>query len=157
LNREPSQAHETSGRSRSQAECSDKKRTGNARGNRRREAIFSFASPGTRVTEHHPLRAIRPMMDQALAALDAELDALSCTGRPSPPQPLLRFPDSSVAGRPHLQHTHAVLALRPAESFQCERHIDTMPSDPPARQAWTLLLIWQVFTHDFPTVAREAR
>jgi transposase len=44
------------------------------------------------VPERHPLRPIRAMVDQALAALDAEFEALySHTGRPSiPPEYLLR-------------------------------------------------------------------
>lgn len=71
-----------------------------------------------------------------------------------PPESLLRFPDSSVTGWPNLQYTHAVLAILPAERFQCERHVDTMPIDPPSRQAGTLRLLRQVFAHDFPTVAR---
>jgi len=38
--------------------------------------MFSYVSPGTRATERHPLRAFRTTMDQALAALDAELETL---------------------------------------------------------------------------------
>jgi transposase len=49
-------------------------------------------APEARLPERHPLRPIRVMVDQALAALDAEFEALySHTGRPSiPPEYLLR-------------------------------------------------------------------
>ena len=59
---------------------------------RRQETMFSYVAPEARVPERHPLRPIRAMVDQALAALDAEFEALySHTGRPSiPPEYLLR-------------------------------------------------------------------
>ena len=52
----------------------------------RQETMFSYVAPEARVPERHPLRAVRAMVDQALAALDAEFEALySHTGRPSIP------------------------------------------------------------------------
>ena len=54
--------------------------------------LFSYVSAEDRVPEHHPLRAIRPMVDAALARLSPRFDALySRIGRPSiPPEQLLR-------------------------------------------------------------------
>jgi hypothetical protein len=50
---------------------------------RRQETMFSYVAPEARVPERHPLRPIRAMVDQALAALDAEFEALySHTGAP---------------------------------------------------------------------------
>jgi transposase len=53
---------------------------------RRQETMFRYLAPEARVPEGHPLRVIRAMVDQALTALDAELETLySFTGRPSIP------------------------------------------------------------------------
>src|ERR1041385_4953070 len=54
--------------------------------------IFSYLSPEQRVRHDHPLRAIRAMVDQALANLSKKFDAMYAkTGRPSiPPEKLLR-------------------------------------------------------------------
>ena len=54
--------------------------------------LFSYVSPEARVPADHPLRAVRRMTDEALAALAATLDTLyATTGRPSiPPEQLLR-------------------------------------------------------------------
>jgi transposase len=59
---------------------------------RGQDTMFRYVAPEARVSERHPLRAIRAMVDQALTALDAEFEALySHTGRPSiPPEYLLR-------------------------------------------------------------------
>ena len=57
---------------------------------RRQETMFSYVAPEARVPERHPLRPIRAMVDQALAALDTEFEALySHTGRSSIPQEYL--------------------------------------------------------------------
>jgi transposase len=54
--------------------------------------LFSYVSPEQRVPADHPLRAVRRMTDEALAALAPALDTLyATTGRPSiPPEQLLR-------------------------------------------------------------------
>jgi len=54
--------------------------------------IFSFLSPEQRVRPGHPLRAIRAMVDEALAKMSKKFDAMYAkTGRPSiPPEKLLR-------------------------------------------------------------------
>jgi transposase len=54
--------------------------------------IFSYLSPELRVRRDHPLRAIRVMVDQALANMSKQFDAMYAkTGRPSiPPEKLLR-------------------------------------------------------------------
>jgi transposase len=53
---------------------------------RRQETMFSYVAPEARVPERHPLRAIRAMVDQALAALDAGFVVPYLhTGRPSVP------------------------------------------------------------------------
>lgn len=56
------------------------------------DTLFSTASPESRVPKDHPLRPIRTMVDQALAELDADFNALySDFGRDSiPPEKLLR-------------------------------------------------------------------
>jgi len=56
------------------------------------EAMFVFLSPETFVPQNHPLRAIRKMVDKALAELDSEFQAMySHTGRPSiAPEKLLK-------------------------------------------------------------------
>jgi len=54
--------------------------------------IFSYLSPEVRVRPDHPLRAIRIMVDEALANLSPLFDRMyAATGRPSiPPEKLLR-------------------------------------------------------------------
>jgi transposase len=54
--------------------------------------LFSFVDLERRVPERHPLRAIRMIVNEALAALDEEFQAIyASTGRPSiPPEKLLR-------------------------------------------------------------------
>jgi transposase len=56
------------------------------------EAMFSYLSPEARVPQDHPLRPIREMVNQALAELSGEFQAMySREGRPSiPPEKLLR-------------------------------------------------------------------
>jgi len=56
------------------------------------EAMFSYLSPEARVPRDHPLRPIRDMVNQALAELSEEFQAMySREGRPSiPPEKLLR-------------------------------------------------------------------
>ena len=56
------------------------------------EAMFSYLSPEARVPQDHPLRPIRQMVNQALAELSGEFQAMySHEGRPSiPPEKLLR-------------------------------------------------------------------
>ena len=56
------------------------------------EAMFSYVSLEQRVAGDHPLRAIRRMVDQALADLSLHFDSLySRRGRPSkPPEQLIR-------------------------------------------------------------------
>jgi transposase len=55
-------------------------------------AVFSYVSLEQRVPQDHPLRAIRPMVDEALGGLSARFDELyASTGRPSiAPEKLLR-------------------------------------------------------------------
>jgi transposase len=55
-------------------------------------SLFSYVDLEARVGENHPLRAIRAIVNDALAALTGELSALySRMGRPSiPPEKLLR-------------------------------------------------------------------
>jgi transposase len=55
-------------------------------------AMFSYLSPETRVRREHPLRAIRAMVDRALAEMSPLFDQMySEMGRPSiPPEKLLR-------------------------------------------------------------------
>ena len=54
--------------------------------------LFSYVDLEERVPAHHPLRAIRVIVDDALAALSGEFQAIySDIGRPSiPPEKLLR-------------------------------------------------------------------
>jgi len=56
------------------------------------EAMFSYLSPEARVPQDHPLRPIRDLVNQALAELSGEFQAMySQEGRPSiPPEKLLR-------------------------------------------------------------------
>jgi len=56
------------------------------------QAMFSYLSPEARVPQDHPLRPIRNMVNQALAELSGEFQAMySREGRPSiPPEKLLR-------------------------------------------------------------------
>jgi len=58
----------------------------------RDEGLFSYVRLEERVPADHPLRAIRSLVDEALAALNGRFEALySRTGRPSiPPEHLLR-------------------------------------------------------------------
>jgi transposase len=56
------------------------------------DAMFSYLSPEARVPRDHPLRPIRDMVNQALAELSGDFQAMySREGRPSiPPEKLLR-------------------------------------------------------------------
>ena len=58
----------------------------------RTEGLFSYVSCERRVPADHPLRAILPLVDAALAALSGEFEKLyALNGRPSiPPEKLLR-------------------------------------------------------------------
>src|SRR6266566_3613503 len=59
---------------------------------RRSEVLFSYVSLETRIATDHPLRAIREIVDEALAELSRAFDRLYAReGRPSiPPERLLR-------------------------------------------------------------------
>ncbi|ARN82422.1 IS5 family transposase [Methylocystis bryophila] len=61
-------------------------------GDARCGALFSYVDLEARVGKRHPLRAIRQLVNEALAAIEKEISALySATGRPSiPPEKLLR-------------------------------------------------------------------
>jgi transposase len=61
-------------------------------GDGRTEALFSYVSCEARVPKEHPLRAIRTIVNEALAALSPEFEKLYAkSGRPSiPPEKLLR-------------------------------------------------------------------
>ena len=51
------------------------------------ESMFSYLSPEARVPRDHPLRPIRDMVNQALAELSGEFQAMySREGRPSIPR-----------------------------------------------------------------------
>ncbi|MHB8698693.1 MAG: IS5 family transposase [Sulfuricaulis sp.] len=58
----------------------------------RQEGLFSYVSPESRIPENHPLREIRRLTDEALAALSSEFEtAYSPMGRPSiAPEKLIR-------------------------------------------------------------------
>ena len=58
----------------------------------RRDGLFSYVRPESRIPKNHPLRVIRRLADEALDALDEEFAALYAeNGRPSiPPEQLLR-------------------------------------------------------------------
>ena len=58
----------------------------------RSDSLFSYVNLEARVSATHPLRAIRAIVDEALAALSGDFDAIySPIGRPSiPPEQLLR-------------------------------------------------------------------
>ena len=58
----------------------------------RSEGLFSYVRLEQRVPAHHPLRAIRQLVDEALSVLSKRFEALySPTGRPSiPPEMLVR-------------------------------------------------------------------
>ena len=58
----------------------------------RSDGLFSYVCPDSRVPKQHPLRQVRRLADEALAALSPQFDALySEIGRPSiPPEQLLR-------------------------------------------------------------------
>jgi transposase len=59
---------------------------------RQPDAMFSYVSAEQRVPKHHPLRAIRGLVDEVLREMSREFDALYArVGRPSiPPERLLR-------------------------------------------------------------------
>jgi transposase len=59
---------------------------------RRRDGLFSYVRPESRIPKSHPLRVIRTLADEALRALDEQFARLySENGRPSiPPEQLLR-------------------------------------------------------------------
>jgi transposase len=59
---------------------------------RQPQSMFSYVSPETRVTQDHPLRAVRSMVDEVLREMSPEFDRLyAAVGRPSvPPERLLR-------------------------------------------------------------------
>ena len=61
-------------------------------GDFRRDGLFSYVHPDSRIPANHPLRVIRKVADEALTALDARFAVLySHNGRPSiPPEQLLR-------------------------------------------------------------------
>jgi transposase len=58
----------------------------------RQEGLFSYVSPESRIPSNHPLREIRRLTDEALAALSSEFEAAySPLGRPSiAPEKLIR-------------------------------------------------------------------
>ena len=58
----------------------------------RQEGLFSYVSPESRIPPNHPLREIRRLTDEALAALTADFEAAySRVGRPSiAPEKLIR-------------------------------------------------------------------
>jgi transposase len=58
----------------------------------RRDGLFSYVRPESRIPKNHPLRVIRTLADEALTALDAQFAELYAeNGRPSiPPEQLLR-------------------------------------------------------------------
>jgi transposase len=58
----------------------------------RRDGLFSYVRPDSRIPVGHPLRLIRGVADEALRALDPQFAALyAANGRPSiPPEQLLR-------------------------------------------------------------------
>lgn len=60
----------------------------------RSEGLVSYVRLEQRGPAHHPLRAIRKLVDEALSVLSKRFEALySPTGRPSiPPEMLLRAP-----------------------------------------------------------------
>ena len=60
--------------------------------NVRRDGLFSYVRPDSRIPSNHPLRVIRGVTDEALRVLDAQFSALYAdNGRPSiPPEQLLR-------------------------------------------------------------------
>src|SRR5207237_8488143 len=70
-----------------------KRASGTMRGeDQRSEGFFSYVRLETRIASDHPLRAIRALVDAALAALSRAFDRLYAReGRPSiPPERLLR-------------------------------------------------------------------
>jgi transposase len=60
--------------------------------NQRRDGLFSYVRPESRIPKDHPLRLIRQVADEALQILDNQFAVLySENGRPSiPPEQLLR-------------------------------------------------------------------
>jgi transposase len=63
--------------------------------------VFSYLSPEARVRKDHPLRAIRAMVDEVLARLSPQFDAMYAgVGRPSiAPEKLLRAQLLAAGGR----------------------------------------------------------
>src|SRR5215471_14793447 len=61
-------------------------------GDRRQVGVFSYVSLEERVPKDHPLRQIRPLVDEIFRTMSREFDGLyASTGRPSiPPERLLR-------------------------------------------------------------------
>jgi len=59
---------------------------------RQQQAMFSYVNPEVRVPQHHPLRSIRTMTNQALRELSPQFDRMyTVMGRPAiPPEHLLR-------------------------------------------------------------------
>ncbi len=59
---------------------------------RRRDGLFSYVRPDSRIPKDHPLRVIREVTDEALASLNELFSTLYAKeGRPSiPPEQLLR-------------------------------------------------------------------
>ena len=56
--------------------------------------IFSYLSPEARVRKHHPLRAIRAMVDEVLTQLSRRFDAMILLGQQlqhPPEHRLMRF------------------------------------------------------------------
>ena len=62
-----------------------------ARAGRRSDGLFSYVRLDERIPADHPLRAVRRLADEALAALNGRFEALYLSmGRPSiPPEMLL--------------------------------------------------------------------
>src|ERR1700719_2636243 len=92
-------------------------------GDERSGSLFSYVDLEARVGRGHPLRTIRGIVNEALAALSGEFSAMySPMGRPSiPPEKLLRsMPHRDSGGQRLLQQPalmFAVNGLRRAASF----------------------------------------
>jgi hypothetical protein len=64
----------------------------------RRDGLFSYVRPESRIPNNHPLRLIRGVADEALAALNDQFAALySDNGRPSIPPEQRKRSGSTVA------------------------------------------------------------
>lgn len=96
----------------------------------RGEGMFSYIRLEDRVPADHPLRAIRALTDEVLAALDGRFEAMySAMGRPSiAPEMLLRatllqaFFSVRVTPEACFQHdtpTHGADRLQPAVPLVC--------------------------------------